>query len=201
MHHRAREGDGARIALRTVTRDHRPTGISQPERLRDLVERLAHRVVDGGAERFVVAPALHVDEHGVAARHERHHGRWGEIGTPDAIGVQVAFQVVYADERHVRRPRRALRKRHAHHERADEPRRICDGHRGKIAPAKRFHPEVFRRDLEAFVAHAADGLDVLAACDFGNDAAEARVEVDLACHHVRGKRPFPVDDRRGGLVA
>ena len=142
-----------------------------------------------------------MDEHGVAARHERHHGRWGEIGTPDAIGVQVAFQVVYADERHVRRPRRALRKRHAHHERADEPRRICDGHRGKIAPAKRFHPEVFRRDLEAFVAHAADGLDVLAACDFGNDAAEARMEVDLACHHIRGKRPLPIDDCRGSLIA
>ena len=75
------------------------------------------------------------------------------------------------------------------------------GHRGKIAPAKRSHPQVFRCDLEAFVAYAADGLDVLAACDLGDDATEARVEVDLACHHVRGKRPFPVDDRRGGLIA
>ena len=113
----------------------------------------------------------------------------------------MAFQVVHADERYVRRPRRALRERHAHNKRADKPRRICDGHRGKIAPAKRFHPEVFRRDLEAFVTYAADGLDVLAACDLGDDATEARVEVDLACNHVRGKRPFSIDNRRGGLVA
>ena len=125
-----------------------------------------------------------MNEHGVTARHERHHGGWGEIGTADTVRIQVPFEMVHADERHVSRPCRALREGHAHHERANEPRRIGDGHRGEIAPAKRLHPEVSRRDIEAFVAYAAYGLDMLAARDFGDDAAEARMEVDLTCHHV-----------------
>ena len=46
-----------------------------------------------------------------------------------------------------------------------------------------------------------DHLDVRAARDFGNDAAEARVEIGLARHHRRAHDAAVVDHGGGRLVA
>ena len=201
MHHRARERDGVRISARRLARYDGAAGISQAERLRHLVERLAHRVVDGGTERDVIAPATHVHEHRVAARHERHHRRRREVRRADLVRVQMALEVVHADERHVLRPGSPFRERHAHHKRAHKARRVGDGHGIEIAPAQARHAQAGSRRVQAFVAHAADGLDVLAAGDLRHHAAEARMEVDLRGHDVGHKNALAVHDGRSRFVA
>ena len=184
VHHGTRERDGVRVALGRLARDDGTARIAQAQRLRHLVERLAHRVVDGSAQRFVVAPALHMHEQRVAARHERHHRGRLEIGRADLVRVQVAFQMV-----------------HAHHERTHEPRRVRHGNGIQIAPGQTFDAQRGSSHVEALVAHAADSLDVLAASDLGHHAAEARMEVDLRGHDVGDKRAVAVDDGGRRLVA
>ncbi len=62
-------------------------------------------------------------------------------------------------------------------------------------------PECGARALHRLVDDADDRLGVLAARDLGHDAAEAGVEVDLACDHV-GEQLAPAPHHRcGGLVA
>ena len=201
MQHGPGERNGIRVALGGELRDDRAAGVAQAQRLCHLVEGLAHRVVDGGAEHAVVAPIGHVHEHGIAARNERHHGRRREIGPADLVGVQVSLQMVHDDEGDVGAPGRALGEGHAHHERAHEPRRVGDRHGVQVAPAEARSPQARRSDVERLVAHAADGLDMLAAGDLGHDAAEARVEIHLGRHHVRAQNSPAVDDGGGRLVA
>ncbi len=202
VHHRTREGNRVGIALGPESRDHRTARIPQAKRLRHLVEGLAHRIVDRRAEDLVIAPIAHVDEHGVAARHKRDHGGRRERIVADLVRVQMTFfEVVHADERNIARPRRALRKRHAHHERTEKPGSVRDRDGVEIVPTKMAYAEPARRHVEALVAHAADGLDVLAACDLGNHAAETRVEIDLRCHDIGEKSARSVDDGRRRLVA
>ena len=140
-------------------------------------------------------------EQRVAARHERHHRGRLEIGRADLVRVQVAFQMVHADERLAGRPRGALRERNAHHERTHEPRRVRHGNGIQIAPGQTFDAQRGSSHVEALVAHAADSLDVLAASDLGHHAAEARMEVDLRGHDVGDKRAVAVDDGGRRLVA
>ena len=54
VEHRARERDRVRVALAREPVDDGSAGIAEPEEARDLVERLARRVVDGLAEHPVV---------------------------------------------------------------------------------------------------------------------------------------------------
>ena len=84
---------------------------------------------------------------------------------------------------------------------AHEPGGVRHGDGRKIAKPQARHAQIARGHVEALVADAADGLDVLAAGDFGDDSAEAGVEVDLARNHVGGEMPLAVDDRGGRLVA
>ena len=59
----------------------RAARIGQTQKLRHLVERLADRVVDGGAEAHVIADAAHRDELRMPARGEQQ-----EIRKTDAVG-------------------------------------------------------------------------------------------------------------------
>ena len=140
-------------------------------------------------------------EQSVAPGHERDHRRRREILQPDLVGVQVPFQMIHHDKRNVGAPGRALGEGHAHHECAHESRRVGDGHGIEVAPAEARSPQARRSDVERLVAHAADGLDVLAAGNFGDDAAEAGVEIHLGRHHVRAQNSPAVDDGGGRLVA
>ena len=109
--------------------------------------------------------------------------------------------MVHHDEGDVGAPGRALGEGHAHHERAHESRCIGDSRRVQIAPAETRAPQARRGNVQRLVADAADGLDVLAAGNFGNDAAEARVEIHLGRHHIRTQHFPAVDDGGGRLVA
>ena len=73
VHHGARELDGLRVALGALRRHHGAARVAQAERLGHLVERLAHRIVDGGAQHAVIAPAAHMHEHGVSAADQGNH--------------------------------------------------------------------------------------------------------------------------------
>ena len=90
------------------------------------------------------------------------------------------------------RPGRALGEGHAHHERAHESRRIASRPRrpDRASGDERATPRLAAATSMRLVADAADGLDVLAAGDLGDDAAEARVEIHLGRHHIRTQR-FP----------
>ena len=96
--HRARQGEALGIALRGLALDLRPARIAEAEELRDLVEGLADRVVDRGAEPDVVADALHGDELGVAAGGEEQ-----QVGKGDAVrqarGERMRLEVVDGHER------------------------------------------------------------------------------------------------------
>ena len=109
--------------------------------------------------------------------------------------------MIHHDKRNVGAPGRALGEGHAHHECAHESRRVGDRHGVQVAPAEARSPQARRSDVERLVAHAADGLDVLAAGNFGDDAAEAGVEIHLGRHHVRAQNSPAVDDGGGRLVA
>ena len=87
--------------------------------------------------------------------------------------------MVHHDEGDVGAPGRALGEGHAHHERAHAPRRVGDRHGVQVAPAEARSPQARRSDVERLVAHAADGLDMLAAGDLGHDAAIDSVQVGL----------------------
>ena len=201
MQHGPGERNGIRVALGGELRDDRAAGIPETQRLGHLVEGLAHRVVDRRAEHAIVAPVGHMHEQSVAPGHERDHRRRREIGPTDLVGVQVPFQMVHHDEGDVGAPGRALGEGHAHHERAHESRCIGDSHRVQIAPAETRAPQARRGNVQRLVADAADGLDVLAAGNFGNDAAEAGVEIHLGRHHVRAQHFPAVDDGGSRLVA
>ena len=140
-------------------------------------------------------------EHGVSAADQGNHRRRGEIGRADLICVHVAFKVVHAHQRLVGGPGSALGERHAHHQRTRQARRVRDAHAVKVCPGQTLHAQALRRNVQAFVAHAANGLDMLAAGDLGDHAAEAGMKVDLACHHVGKQVSLAVDDGGCRLVA
>ena len=79
-------------------------------------------------------------------------------------------------------------------QRAREPRTVT---RGDGVEGTQLHARLDERLLD----HLGDELDVGPAGDLGDDAAEARMEIDLARHHRRAHHAAVFDDRGGGLVA
>ena len=84
VEHRARERDRVRIALACQAVDRRTAGIAEPEEPRDLVERLARRVVDRLAEHAVLAVVVHRDEQRVPARHDERDATAARASGPRA---------------------------------------------------------------------------------------------------------------------
>ena len=102
MHHGTREVDGARVALCGKPANHRATGIPQTQCLGNLVEGLAHGVVDGGAQNLVVAPSAHVDQHGVTAGDQACHEGRLQIRSLEEVGEKVPLKMVHRNERQAR---------------------------------------------------------------------------------------------------
>ena len=141
-----------------------------------------------------------MDQHGIAAGNKRYHGGRREILAADLVCVKMPLHVVHADKRYVKRPRRSLRKGHAHHERAHQTGRVGDSHSIKVAPCKRITSQVRAGKLKCLVTHAADSLGMLATGDFRDDAAKARMEINLRGNNIREQRAFAVHDGSGGLI-
>ena len=79
--------------------------IPEAEEPRDLVERLARRVVDGLAEHAVLAVIVHRDEQRVTARHDERDERRLELGILEQRRVHVRFVMVHAHVRAAGRER------------------------------------------------------------------------------------------------
>ena len=77
---RTGEIDRLGVARLGQLRDDGATGIAQTQRLGYLVEGLAHSIVECLTKYLVVAPCLHVHEHGVPARDKREDERRLEVG-------------------------------------------------------------------------------------------------------------------------
>ncbi len=107
-------------------------GVSQPQGLGDLVEGLAHGIVDRLAQHLVAAPVPHVHEHRVATRDEaRHEGRL-EVGGLEQVGKEVALEVVDANKRQVGGAGEALGERDAHHKGAHQARTLSHANGRKV---------------------------------------------------------------------
>ena len=104
--HRPRQREALRIAVRGVASRPRAAGIAKAEQLRGLVEGLADRVVDRGAEPHIIADAAHRDDLGVAAGGEKQAiGKRDVVGQPR--GQRMRFEMVDRDQRLVVRPARS----------------------------------------------------------------------------------------------
>src|SRR5690606_40615468 len=84
---------GPRLAL-----DGGAAGEAQAEQAGDLVERLAGRVVEGGAEQFEVQGVVAVVERGVPPAHDQAHAGEDVLSGGQAAGVDVALDVVDAEQ-------------------------------------------------------------------------------------------------------
>ena len=118
----AREVDRHRGAGRRGPVDVRPAGERQPEQPGDLVERLAGRVVDGGAHRLdgaghVVDP----QQRGVAAADQHRQAALGQRPVLELVDGDVGGEVVHAVQRLVEPDRQRLRRGDADQQRTGEP--------------------------------------------------------------------------------
>src|SRR4051794_31522352 len=93
--HRTRESDGLGIAGTCEAVDRGTTGISESEKARNLVERLARRVVDRLPEHAVLPVVAHRDDQGVTARHDESHEWRFECGVLDHRGVEMRLVVMH----------------------------------------------------------------------------------------------------------
>ena len=89
----------------------------------------------------------------------------------------MAADVVHGYERHSQAVGQALGEVHAHEQRADKPRRICNGHGVYVRAGE-------AGDRERAVGELVDHLDVAAGGYFRHDAAVHGVQVGLGKHLV-----------------
>src|SRR5690606_23034048 len=100
----------------------------------DLVEGLAGRVVDGGAERADVGRDVRgQQEGGVAAGHQQGHGRLGEGAVLQLVDADVGGEVVDPVERLAEGVGVRLGRRDAHEERAGQAGSGGDGDAVQVA--------------------------------------------------------------------
>ena len=119
--HRPRQRETLRIASDRRLLDRRAAGKAQAQQLGGLVETLAGRIVDGGAEPREVAGAAHRQQLAMAARHKQQ-----QIGKRDRLGQahrqRMPFEMIDGDERLVVREGQRLGGHDADHHAADQPR-------------------------------------------------------------------------------
>ena len=115
-------------------------------------------------------------------------------GSSEPARVDVALEVVHADERLVVRPRERLREVDADEQRAREP--GAARHRDPVDVGDRR-----AGGRERLVERGHDPAQVGPRGDLGDDAARRRVERDLARDDVRVDPGAVLDDRHARLVA
>ena len=173
--------------------DGRAARVAEPQHLRDLVERLADRIVDGGAEQAVAADALDRDQLAMAAGDQQQEIGEVELGH-EAGGQRVRLEVVDRHQRQVVDQCHRLAGEQAHHQPADQPRTGGGGDPGEIAEA------------DAGLAHRlghqqVELLDMGAGCYLRHHAAIGGMLGELGeqgCRqHACGRRgPGPPPSRR-----
>ena len=180
MHHGAGEINRLGIAVLGQTRNDGTARIPQPQRLGDLVEGLAHGIVQRLAQYLVIAPRADMHQHGMAARNQRKDKRRLQVGCCQQVGVQMAFQMVDGNKRLARGKCEALCKGNAHNQRTNQTGTLRNTNGDELAGGNRIcQSQRGSSFLERGIDHAHDYLDVLARGDLRHNAAKARMEVNL----------------------
>jgi len=204
-HLRLGEAHSVGVAVRSEAIDDRPAGIAEGEHARDFVVGFTGSVVARAADARVCEPAravrglgFHVVENRVTAGNDQAHGRELRLASGCASlekhRVDVAFEMIYRDERLAERERENLAVRHANEQRADQS--------GPLSHCNRVH--IAERDVRLLDGLAHDGNDlpqVLARGEFGHHAAVFSVNIVLRSDDVRENAITAGDDRGRGLVA
>lgn len=175
--------------------DVRTAGEGQAEEPPGFVEGFSGGVVAGAADALVLSVATHEDEVGVSAGDDEAEG--GELGFgafDEPVCVDVTFEVIDADERQAAAEGDGARGVVADQETAGEAGAPGAGDGIDVV-------EGAVRGLERFADDGHDLEQVLAAGDFGDDAAVFCVEVDLGCDDGGECHAAIFDDGRGRLVA
>ena len=99
----AGKGGAARVACFGQAGDVRPAGIGQAEQTRALVERFARRVVARRAKQNILPVSVHANDLRMPAGHDQDQQGKGigsiyQVGRGQERGINVAFQMMYADK-------------------------------------------------------------------------------------------------------
>ena len=199
MEQRPRQREAVGIALDRSLLDGRAAGKAQAEQPRHLVEGFARGVVQRAAQAPVAPVTGHQDQLGVPAGDDQHQRREGIRGglavDREPVGVDMAFQVIDREQRQPGRKGQPLGRVDAHQQTARQPRPMRDPDGVQLGGACNV------RLVQRLADDGLDGQHVLAAGDFGKDAAKAPVQVDLRGDDVAVDRAPVFDDRGRGFVA
>ena len=174
----------------------RAAGVAQAQGFGDLVEGLAGRIVDGGADPAHIPDAAHLQDLAVPARDQQQQKGIGDL-RPQPRRDRVPLQMIDRHQGQAARQGRRLAEAEAHHDPADQAR-----------PGRRRDP------VQSVIAHVrlghraagdiGDHLHMAAGGDFRHHPAIGRMVVDLAVDH-RGQDLGPASGKanhRGcGFVA
>ena len=179
--HRPRQGEAVRPAGARRLLHRRPAGKAEAQQLGGLVEGLAQRIVDGGAEPLVAADVVHDQQLRVAAGDQQQQvGRLQALGEPHR--QRVRLQMVDGDQRQPVHQRQRLGRGDAHQQPADQPRPRRHRHAIELAEADPRLAHGLGDDLvEAF--HVGAGGDLR------HHAAVAAVLLPLRPHDVGQDAP------------
>ncbi len=162
--HRPGKGKARRVAVCRRAFHLRSARVGQAEQLCDLVERLADRVVDGGAEPHIIADAEHGDDLRVPARGEEQ--AVGKVERRDKARRQrMRFEMIDRDKRRAMHQRDRLRRRQPDDDAADQAR----AGRGRDAAERRIaDPGLLHRRFD----DAVEQVDMGARGDLRHHAAD-----------------------------
>ena len=182
--HRPRKGKPFGVAAAGGALDFRPARIGQPEHFCDLVEGLAHGVVNGGAETYIFADADHRDDLGVAAGGEKQAvGERQRAGQPRR--QRVRLQMVDRDQRRIVHHRDRFGRGETDDHAADQAGTGGGGDRRKLRKADAGF-------LHRAVDDAVEHVDMGARRDLRHHAAEPGVLLGLRADDVGQNAPGAV---------
>ena len=186
------------VAGQRQLRQVRPAGIRQAHQLGRLVERLARRIINAFAEQLVAADAIDAHQLRMAARHQqRDEGKFRRVGAQEGR-QQMALQMMHAQHRLSECGRQRTGDASADQQRARQARPARVGHHVDIGQRT-------LRFLHHFPRQRQYAPDMVAAGQFGHDAAIGLVHGDLAMQGMRQQARHAVcagiDQRHAGFVA
>jgi hypothetical protein len=169
-----------RVAVRGEAVDDRAAGVAEAEEFGDFVEGFAGGVVTGAAEEGVAAFAVGFEEVGVASADDE--GERGEfdgrasLASFEYYGVDVAFYVVYGDEREACGEGDGLGVGESDEEGSGEAGAIGGGYGIELGPVE-------AGLVHGFADYRHDGAQVFPGGEFGDYASVFCVNAELAGYY------------------